>query len=181
MKTGTKSLLFGAHWPLHPLQVMAAWRFIYGQWPTWREAVCIMMHDIGYAGCVEMDGPDGTMHPELGARLAEQLFGPEYGALLRGHSKGYAELMGVPLSKLYAADKIAHMFVWSRLYVARTRLTGELAQYRARTRGGASRVDDAKVPDEQWFRVVRARLIRGGLAHALGIIAPSGLGSDRGR
>ena len=108
MKIGTKSLLIGAHWPPHILMVILAWKWLYGTWPTWREFLAICIHDIGYIGVVEMDGPDGTMHPERGARIADTCLGAEYGALIRGHSKGYAEAVGVPLSKLYGPDKLSH-------------------------------------------------------------------------
>ena len=181
MRTGTKSLLVGAHWPPHMLAVTLAWRWMYGSWPTWRELVVIGLHDVGYLGCTEMDGVDGTRHPELGARIADVLLGSEYGDLIRGHSQGYADLAGVPLSRLYGPDKLSHMMEPSWLYVARTRLTGELAQYRARTRGGRERVDDASVGDRAWFRIVRMRMARGGMRHVINHIAPAGIGRDRGR
>ena len=178
---GTRSLLIGAHWPLHNLMVVAAWRYLYGSWPTWRELVAIGLHDLGYLGCREMDGPDGTMHPEAGARLADRMLGREYGDLIRGHSKGYAETIGVPLSRLYGPDKCSHAFESVRCYVLRTRLTGEIRQYRATTHGCAPRNDAPAVTDHEWFRVVRNRMIRGGTEAAVKAQAPDGLGLHRGR
>lgn len=176
---GTKSLLFGAHWPPHVAATALAWRWLYGRWPTWREAVAIAVHDVGYLGCREMDGEDGVRHPELGARIAGALLGREYADLVRGHSKGYAELAGVPLSRLYAADKLAIAFEPAWLYLRRTRATGELAQYRTQNRGHARKDTDA--PDEVWFRVVRARMVRGAMNYAIATLAPDGLGEARGR
>lgn len=177
---GTKSLLIGAHWPPHILMVILAWRWLYGSWPTWQEAVAICLHDVGYAGCEEMDGEDGTRHPELGARIAENLLGEDYGELIRGHSKGYAELVGLPLSRLYGPDKLSHSFEFAACYTFRTRLTGELKQYRT-TLHNAARHDDASVSDVEWFRIIRARMARGGIAQAISQIAPNGLGEHRGR
>jgi hypothetical protein len=181
VNVGTKSLLFGAHWPPHVLMVTAAWRWLYGAWPTLRELGAICLHDIGYAGCLEMDGPDGTGHPLLGAIVADFLLGEDMGDLIRGHSKGYAEAAGVPLSKLYGPDKLSHACEPTWLYVWRTRLTGEIRQYRAVSHGCAPRNDDPAVSDYEWFRVIRMRMARGGIDHAIGLTAPNGLGEHRGR
>lgn len=180
MRTGTRSLLVGAHWPPHILAVTLAWRWLYGAWPTWREALAIVLHDIGYWGCEEMDGADGTLHPERGARLADRLLGREYGDLIRGHSKGYADHAGLPLSRLYAPDKLSHVFEVACFYCLRTRFTGELAQYRG-VLWGRPRHDDPEVSDAAWFRIIRARMARGGLEQAIRDIAPSKLGEHRGR
>jgi len=177
---GTWSLIAGAHWPPHYLAVALAWRWLYGAWPTWREALAIALHDIGYIGCKEMDGSDGTRHPELGGKIADFLLGKEYGDLIRGHSQGYADLAKVPTSKLYAVDKLAAVFESARFYAFRTSLTGELAQYRATSHGGAKR-KDAQVSNVEWFRVIRCRMARGGLTAAINLLAPDGLGSVHGR
>jgi len=176
---GTRSLLFGAHYPLHPIEVALAWRWLYGQWPSLREALAIAVHDLGYLGVQEFDGEDGTRHPELGARIAGLLLGEEYAALVRGHSKGYAELVGAPLSRLYGPDKLSHAFEPAWFYVLRTRATGEIRQYRATAHGCAPRCDDPGVSDEAWFRVIRARMARGGISAVLEQVGR--LGEHRGR
>jgi hypothetical protein len=181
VSVGTKSLLFGAHWPPHIAMVALAWRWLYGQWPTPKELAAICLHDIGYWGVEQMDGHDGTMHPWKGAKLADRFLGPEYGDLIRGHSKGYVGLENIALSKLYAADKLAVAFEPSWLYCLRTRLSGELQQYRECGPGGAKRLDEEGIGDRQWFRIIRARMIRGGLSHAITLLAPEGIGSARGR
>jgi hypothetical protein len=72
MKTGTKSVLFGVHafW-FHPITVALAWRRLYGRWPQWWQAIVILLHDVGYWGCDDMDGECGRLHPERGARWSE--------------------------------------------------------------------------------------------------------------
>lgn len=130
MKTGTKSVLFGVHqfiW--HPITVLLAWIDLYG-WPNWKEVVCIFVHDLGYLGKEEMDGPDGNTHPELGAKIAGWLFGPEYRDLCLYHSRNYAQLSGVEPSKLCWSDKWSPMFDQLHLYWIRGVLSGEIAQYR---------------------------------------------------
>jgi hypothetical protein len=108
---GTKSLLVGVHQLyLHPLTVGLAWRSITGRWPTWREWVCIVLHDVGYVGVREMDGPDGARHPELGARLAGALFGPAYRDLVAYHSRHAAIKAGREPSLLCWADKLSILY-----------------------------------------------------------------------
>jgi hypothetical protein len=181
MTVGTKSLLVGAHWPLHNVMVALSWRWLYGSWPTLKEAAAIALHDIGYLGCREMDGVDGTRHPALGAAWADRFLGKEYGDLIRGHSKGYADVAGVPLSRLYGPDKLSHVFEPTWLYAWRTRWTGELEQYKSVHHGCAPKCDDPDTPDREWFRVVRARMACGGMSHAISILDPGGRGSHNGR
>lgn len=50
MKEGTKSVLFGAHSVVHSIMVIIAWKKLYFKWPSWKEIVCIFLHDIGYWG-----------------------------------------------------------------------------------------------------------------------------------
>lgn len=181
MTLGTKSLLFGAHWPPHIGMIALAWKWLYGSWPNPKEFLAICLHDIGYLGVKEMDGDDGTKHPELGAGIADIVLGKPYGDLIRGHSKGYAELIGVPLSKLYGPDKLSHAFEFVAFYTFRTRLTGELQQYKDVHHGCTPKFDNPQTPDQEWFQIVRARMAREGINAALEIIAPNGLGSHRGR
>jgi len=70
MRIGTKSVLFGAHifW-LHPWFVAAAWWKLYGfPWDP-RLWAAFFVHDIGYWGKPNMDGPEGEWHPAAGAAL----------------------------------------------------------------------------------------------------------------
>ena len=75
MKIGTKSVLFGAHcFFLHPWFVEAAWWKLYGfPWDP-RLWVAFFVHDIGYLGKPNMDGPEGELHPMVGADICGKLF-----------------------------------------------------------------------------------------------------------
>lgn len=130
MKTGTKSILFGVHqfiW--HPITVWLAWVDLFG-FPTWRECLCILVHDVGYFGKGEMDGPDGHLHPELGAKIAGALLGDKYRKLCLCHSRSYADAIGEQPSKLCWADKWSPLFDPLHFYWLRGTLSGEIEQYR---------------------------------------------------
>jgi hypothetical protein len=138
MNVGTKSLLFGVHqfiW--HPITVLIAWVSLYGR-PTWRELVCIIIHDWGYWGAPNMDGAEGERHPELGAKLAHWLFdgyvGPvksyKYRNLVLLHSRHHARALGVEPSKLWWADILSILYEPWWLYLPRAWASGELREYR---------------------------------------------------
>lgn len=76
MKIGTKSVLFGVHqFAIHPWFVALGWWKLYG-FPTqlwlW---IAFFVHDIGYLGKPNMDGPEGEEHPWTGARIMYWLQG----------------------------------------------------------------------------------------------------------
>lgn len=156
MTIGTKSVLFGVHhWFFHPLAVLCGWVELYG-WPTWKEFVCICIHDLGYVGCRDMNGDEGLSHPAYGASLAGKWFGPNYFWLCAGHSWSYCELVGIGPSKLYAADKLASCYTPVWLYVFLARLTGEMAEYRQDDeRNGHSY---AEMSDRTWVKCLRRRM-----------------------
>ena len=132
MKVGTKSLLFGVHQFLwHPATVWLAWWKQYYTFPTWRETVCIVIHDWGYFGQPNMNGVEGERHPELGAKIAGWLFGPEYHDLCLFHSRHYARNCSRVPSKLCWTDKGCVRFDPWWLYLPRAWLSGELDEYRA--------------------------------------------------
>ena len=128
---GTRSLLFGVHQFLwHPFTVWLAWKELYGP-PSWKEIVCIAIHDIGYWGKKNMDGGDGLMHPEAGAKLAGQMFGEEYKQLVLGHSRSYSKIHKSCPSKLCWADKLSIQYEPWWIYLPRAWASGELKEYRA--------------------------------------------------
>lgn len=134
MNLGTRSLLFGVHQFLwHPITVWLAWVQLYG-FPSWRECACILIHDWGYAGCIDMDGPEGRLHPYDGAELAGRWFGPRYHALVMLHSREIARRMGVQPSRLCWADKLSMRFDPWWFYLPRAWITGELDEYLANAR-----------------------------------------------
>jgi hypothetical protein len=83
MKIGTKSVLFGAHafW-MHPWFVALAWWKLYGFPFDPRLWFAFFLHDIGYWGKPNMDGPEGESHPELGASIMGALFDPISGVFI---------------------------------------------------------------------------------------------------
>lgn len=153
MKVGTRSLLFGVHqfiW--HPITVWLAWIRLYGEFPGWRECVCIVVHDWGYWGCAEMDGPTGSRHPFLGARIAGSLFGKRYAELVLLHSADLSRRLGRTPSKLCAPDKFSMLHDPTPFYVLRARLSGEIREYRKRA--SDRKFIAAEASDQQWHRAL---------------------------
>lgn len=135
MKLGTKSLLFGVHqFAWHPITVWLAYRRLYGRKPSFRESVCILVHDWGYWGCSTMDGQDGINHPFAGARIVSVLFdradSTTWFDFCVRHSRTLSQRRMVTPSRLCWADKCSMMHDPWWFYAFRARLTGELAEYR---------------------------------------------------
>lgn len=136
MTTGTKSLLFGVHqFAWHPVTVWIAWLRLYRRFPSLRVTACIVFHDWGYWGVKEMDGDDGELHPQFGARLAARLFDHDgeykWHDFCLHHSRYLSKKIGVEPSALCWADKLSMIYDPQWFYLFRARLSGELAQYRA--------------------------------------------------
>jgi len=159
MRTGTKSLLFGVHQFLfHPMTVFLAWVWLYRRIPSWRESICIIIHDWGYWGKEKMDDQEGERHPETAARIAGALMGAEYHDLCLFHSRHYARNAGREPSLLCWADKLSIIFDPWWLYLPRAFASSELFEYReiaART-GFVS----ASSHHRDWYHFVRSRLER---------------------
>lgn len=162
MRLGTKTILFGAHQALvHTFLVIRAWKHLYSNWPTWRDVICIAVHDLGYWGCKTIDGEDGEKHPEFGARIARHLLGDEYGDLVLLHSRSYCRKLGRHPSRLCYADKLATAICPEKLYLFLARLSGELDEYRASsaerwelTGEGCPR----SASDAAWFESMRVQM-----------------------
>jgi hypothetical protein len=149
MKTGTKSVLFGAHcFFIHPWFVAWAWTILNGFPLDPRLWVAFFVHDLGYIGKAKMDDEAGETHPLLGAKIMA-LFDPPY--LLRLfdrcgwgtshwhdfsllHSRYYAKRLGLPFSRLCVADKLAFALTPAWLYLPMVRLTGEIDEYLERSK-----------------------------------------------
>lgn len=179
MKTGTKSLLFGVHqfiW--HPFTVYLAWRKLNGP-PSWRELVCIIIHDWGYWGCDKMDDAKGELHPMVGAKLARRWLdgkqdglcetcrngqstscfgGCHYGKLVLLHSRHLAKRLYQDPSKLCWPDKYSIIYEPAWWYLLRARLSGELAEYRD---NGAKYIP-LWCSDKEWFLWVKSHLKKAG-------------------
>lgn len=156
MTVGTKSVLFGAHcFFLHPWFVALAWWRLYGfPWDP-RLWVAFFVHDLGYFGKPNMDGPEGEAHPLLGARIMSALFDPprmtgnfshviarpplvpretligKWGQFALLHSRYFAKTLGQQPSRLCIADKLAIALTPGWIYLPMVRATGEIREYMA--------------------------------------------------
>ena len=170
MKRGTKSLIAGAHSLLvHPVAVAWAWRRLWGfPWDPRIWAACFL-HDIGYIGRDEMDGPSGEEHVVLGARIMGWLFGPKWARECYCHSRYWSRRMALPVSRLGLADKMAFAMMPAWLYIPMARWTGELAEYMERSRD--RQAGDRSFTDEEialirssdareWLRGLQAYTLR---------------------
>jgi hypothetical protein len=153
MKIGTKSVLFGAHqFAIHPWFVALAWWKLYGfPWDP-RLWVAFVVHDLGYIGKPNMDGPEGEEHVILGAAIMQRLFGrwekhvdwSHVGVMMTNgsrlwmgpwaqlalfHSRYYAKKHKMPFSRLCVADKLSFALTPRWLYLPLVRATGELDEY----------------------------------------------------
>ena len=80
-----------------------------------------------------MDGVDGESHVVLGGRIMRFLFGESWQSFTVRHSRYWAKRMGLPVSRLCAADKLAFVLMPAWLYLPMTRATGELSEYMQRS------------------------------------------------
>lgn len=183
MKIGTKSVLFGAHqFVIHPWFVAAAWWQLFGfPWDP-RLWIAFFVHDLGYLGKPNMDGPEGETHPLRGAMLMTRLFdrlkndgrpidgvpqdlsnwfvtregywlGP-WGKFCLLHSRYYAKSIGSQPSRLCIADKLAIALTPAWLYLPMVRATGEIREYMAHAKHRI--VGNINITDEEKARVVSA-------------------------
>jgi hypothetical protein len=156
MKIGTKSVLYGAHcFLIHPIFVAIAWIKLYGFPFDPRIWIAFFMHDLGYWGKPNMDGPEGETHVELGARIMGFLFDRNrhslsYYVILKWyielvnkpieasykwqnftkyHSRFYAKKEGAMPSNLCFADKMAMCIEPDWFYLFRVNLSGEINEY----------------------------------------------------
>lgn len=131
MRIGTKTLLYGNHqFILHPLMVGIAWVRIYHKLPNPKEAICIAIHDWGYWGKPNIDGPEGEQHPYWAANWAEKYLGFKYLELCQYHSSFLAKKHDAPVSRLCLPDKYGVIMTPLWLLVLLGRLTGETTEYR---------------------------------------------------
>ena len=165
MKVGTNSVLFGAHqFLIHPWFVAWGWWRLYGFPLDPRLWLAFVVHDLGYIGKLNMDGPEGETHPQLGAFLMAVLFdrsgewsvedGPtgRWGLFVLLHSRYYAKTLGKQPSRLCMADKLAIALTPAWLYLPMVRLTGEIHEYMAQHRI----VANINITDDEKRRVVSA-------------------------
>ena len=166
MCVGTKSTLFGVHCLLiHPWFVARAWCELYGVPLDPRLWFAFVLHDVGYLGQASMEGPGAEAHVALGARVIGWLFGPDWAAFCRRHSRTYARSRGLTVSRLCVADKLAFVITPGWLYLPLARATGELSEYMEQSRvreqgsGGFTRTEWSMISSSdatQWLRGLQA-------------------------
>lgn len=159
MRLGTKSVLYGAHafW-LHPWFVALAWWRLYGFPLDPRLWLAFFVHDLGYFGKPNMDGPEGETHPQWGAWVLGVIGGQWWHDFVLLHSRFYAKKLGREPSLLCVADKFAICLTPAWLYLPMVRLTGEIHEYRslAATDGYENTVG---CDDAAWFQGVKDYLV----------------------
>lgn len=132
MTIGTKSVLYGAHcFLLHPWFVAYAWWTLYGFPFDPRLWFAFCVHDLGYIGKPNMDGPEGETHPRFGAEIMRALFGRDWYYFTLLHSRYYAKSLAMQPSRLCIADKLALALTPAWLYLPMVRATGEVDEYMA--------------------------------------------------
>jgi hypothetical protein len=113
--------------------------------------VAFAVHDLGYLGKPNMDGPEGETHPELGASIMRRLFGEAWGDLVLLHSRYYSKKLGRPVSPLCFADKWVIVLEPAWLYLPRVWLSGELREFVAngqnRVRGSSAGLTESEAAD----------------------------------
>jgi len=166
MAIGTRSLLFGVHqFAVHPWFVAWAWWQLYGfPWDPhlW---IAFIIHDWGYWGKPNMDGPEGEEHPRWAANVMGSLFGPRWAKFCRYHSRFLAKRDNQPFSRLCVADKLAIALHPWWMYLPAAWLSGELPEYMAGK--GARRPADERTP-RQWYRDVQRYCRKWAKAHCDG-------------
>jgi hypothetical protein len=129
-----------------------AWWKLYGfPWDP-RLWVAFFVHDLGYWGLNNMDGPEGEMHPVYGANIVSLLFDdPQLNWIARimnklfgdrveetgetwweftcYHSRHLAKKNKWRFSKLCVADKMAFCLTPWWMYIPGAYLSGELKEY----------------------------------------------------
>jgi len=187
MKMGTRSVLFGAHqFAIHPWFVARAWWKLYVFPSDPRLWVAFFVHDIGYLGKPNMDGPEGEEHPWTGARIMHKLFdGTRIGRLLdrrfetcpdsRGwlwftlcHSRYLAKKYNTHYSKLCVADKLAIALTPWWIYLPMVTLTGEIDEYmgngkRSQTKEHVSKAERHGLTSDDkrlWFKGLQQYMLR---------------------
>ena len=153
MRVGTKSILFGAHcFLIHPWFVAIAWWKLYGFPFDPRLWIAFFVHDVGYIGKPNMDGPEGESHVIPGARIMS-VFGPEWRDFTVYHSRYWAKRHNVNPSKLCVADKLALVITPKWLYMLSAKASGELQEYINTYRFIANQTED------EWYDEARSYLI----------------------
>lgn len=95
--------------------------------------IAFFVHDLGYVGKPNMDGPEGELHPQWGAALMHRWFGEPWFEFVYYHSRFLAKQNRQQPSVLCLADKLAGAMEPWWLYLPRVNLTGEIHEYMSKS------------------------------------------------
>lgn len=96
--------------------------------------LAFIVHDLGYWGSPNMDGPEGERHPEVGARIMWRITRSRaWHDFVLYHSRFLAKRCGAQPSTLCIADKLAIVLPPRWLYLFLARLSGEVHEYMAKS------------------------------------------------
>jgi hypothetical protein len=108
---------------------------VYASLLNWRLWLAFFVHDIGYWGMPNMDGPEGEEHPFVGAWILRRVAGREvklvWYEFVLYHSRFLAKKYNAKPSVLCIADKQALVIEPWWLYLPRVNLSGEIIEYMA--------------------------------------------------
>lgn len=160
MKIGTKSVLFGAHcFFLHPIFVAIAWIKLYGFPFDPRIWIAFFVHDLGYWGKPNMDGPEGEKHVEFGAKIM-RMFGEEWADFALYHSRYYAKKNDAQPSKLCFADKLSFCVTPRWLYLPMVNATGEINEYIKNAKKAETKHWKPIEGQKEWHRQLKIYMYR---------------------
>ena len=130
--------------------------------------VAFVIHDLGYWGKPNMDGPEGESHPEWACNKMQAWFGNPWGAFVLYHSRFYAKNAQVQVSALCYADKMGIVFTPSWLYLPMVRATGEIKEYMKLAEvmndgaggGKYASMSLSTITQKAWFADVQSYMVR---------------------
>jgi hypothetical protein len=111
--------------------------------------MAFFVHDLGYVGKPNMDGPEGERHPYFGACIMGALFGVKWYEFSLYHSLFLAKRGGAQYSSLCVADKMAFLLTPRWLYLPMVNWTGEIREYMNLVREGKYAEEWETVPTAQ--------------------------------
>jgi hypothetical protein len=128
VRIGTVSKLKSPSWVDDQVPITRIERAVFTSLLDYKLWLAFLLHDIGYWGKPNMDGPEGESHPRVAAVWMAR-YGKVWHDFCLYHSRFYAKRDGAPVSPLCYADKVAFLKYPTWLLVALCSMTGETEEY----------------------------------------------------